>query len=67
MSIRRALMFAVVLFVVLFNAVYYFGSHASGEPSSVLDKTAWQRMASPALSLSPMRFWNTTVPPVTHR
>lgn len=53
MSIRRALIVALVLFAVLFSAIYYFGDHASGDPSNVLDKTAWQRMASPgALSKS---------------
>jgi hypothetical protein len=47
MKLWRFLFFALALFVVLFGAYYFLGSHAGGERSSVLSTTAWQRMASP--------------------
>lgn len=47
MRMWRALFIALALFVALFGAFYFLGSHAGGQPSGVLSATAWQRMASP--------------------
>lgn len=47
MSIRRAALIALALFLALFGAYYFLGSHAGEQPSGVLSAAAWQRMASP--------------------
>jgi len=47
MKMWRALFIALALFVALFAAFYFLGSHAGEQPSGVLSATAWQRMASP--------------------
>jgi len=47
MRMWRALFIALALFVALFGAYYFLGSHSGGERSGVLSTTAWQRMASP--------------------
>lgn len=53
MSMRRAALIALALFLALFGAYYFLGGHAGEQPSGVLSPTAWQRMASPgALSQS---------------
>lgn len=38
---------AAAIFVALFGTYYFLGSHAGGERSGLLSKTAWQRMALP--------------------
>jgi len=47
MRMWRALFFALALFVALFGAFYFLGSHSGGERSGLLSTTAWQRMARP--------------------
>lgn len=47
MRMWRALFIALALFVALFGAFYFLGSHGGGERSGVLSTTAWQRMALP--------------------
>lgn len=47
MRMWRALFIALALFVALFGAFYFLGSHSGGERSGVLSTTAWQRMALP--------------------
>ena len=47
MKMWRALFIALALFVALFGAFYFLGSHSGGERSGVLSTTAWQRMALP--------------------
>ena len=38
---------AAALFAVLFAMFYFLGRHPGGERSGLVDRTAWQRMASP--------------------
>lgn len=47
MKLSIFLIASVVVFVSIFAAVYFLGSHPGGERSGVLSSTAWQRMASP--------------------
>ena len=47
MNLWRILFIASALFVALFGAFYFLGSHSGGARSGVLSKTAWQRMALP--------------------
>lgn len=56
MRIWRALFIALALFVVLFGAYYFLGSHSDGERSGMLSTTAWQRMASPGALSRPHTF-----------
>lgn len=42
-----AWLIAAALVVALFAAFYFLRAHPAGERAGVLDKTAWQRMASP--------------------
>jgi len=43
----RALFIALALFATLFAGFYFLRSHPGGVRAGVLNKTAWQRMASP--------------------
>jgi len=56
MRMWRALFIALALFVTLFGAFYFLGSHAGGQSSGVLSATAWQRMASPGTLSHPHAF-----------
>ncbi len=56
MRMWRALFIALSLFVALFGAFYFLGSHAGEQPSGVLSATAWQRMASPGALSQPHSF-----------
>jgi hypothetical protein len=47
MRMWRALFIALALFVALFGAFYFLGSHSGNERSGVSSTTAWQRMALP--------------------
>lgn len=47
MKLWRASFIALALFGALFAAFYFLQSHPGGERAGVLNKTAWQRMASP--------------------
>lgn len=47
MKLRRFLFPALALFVALFAAFYFLRTHPGNERAGVLNKTAWQRMASP--------------------
>jgi hypothetical protein len=47
MRMWRALFIALALFVALFGAFYFLGTHSGDERSGVLNTTAWQRMALP--------------------
>lgn len=47
MKLWPFILVAAALLVALFVAPYLLGSHPGGERASVLDKTAWQRMAMP--------------------
>ena len=47
MKLWSILFIASALFVGLFGAFYFLGSHSGGERSGVLSKTAWQRMTLP--------------------
>jgi len=52
----RALFIALAIFVTLFGAFYFLGSHAGGQPTGVLSATTWQRMASPGALSDPHTF-----------
>ena len=47
MKLWRASFIALALFVVLFAGFYFLRAHPGGERAGILNKTAWQRMASP--------------------
>ena len=47
MKLWRASFIALALFVTLFAGFYFLRSHPGGERAGILNKTAWQRMASP--------------------
>ena len=49
MKLTSLLLLAIVLFVSVFAAFYFFRSHPGGERAGVLSPTAWQRMASPGM------------------
>ncbi len=56
MKLSRAMFIALALFMALFATFYFLKAHPGNARAGVLNKTAWQRMASPGALSEPHTF-----------